>query len=243
MPSQMPPQVQMRLRGTLAAWGAPDRFLAALLEHHTPVRHARDSVIFRQGSPSDVFFLVMTGFAKVYCKGPTRRILLRLAGPGDIIGHADLPDYAGAAVRALEARALTRCDLALFTRQHLFKLLESLDTGTLVRLLEHVNAWWSAALQRHVTFLGLSFRERLEEVMNDLGARFGVRDARGVLLTPEITHEDLAEMIGSSRPMVSRLLAEMADDEVISRSGRQYILRNSARRRRDRSASLSASTE
>lgn len=236
----MPLQAHTRLQETLTAWGVPERFLAALLEHHTPIRYAKDAVIFRQGSPSDVFFLIMTGFAKLYCKGPSRRILLRLAGPGDVIGHADLPDYDQEPARTLEARALTKCDLALFTRQHLLRLLESLGTRTLVGLLEQVNAWWSAELQRQVTFLGFSFRERLEAVLRDLGGRFGVKDARGLLLTPEITHEDLAEMIGSSRPMVSKLLAEMAEEELIGRSGRQYIIRNGVRPRRDRGPALSA---
>jgi hypothetical protein len=61
-------------------------------------------------------------------------------------------------------------------------------------------------------------------VLSDLGARFGVSESRGILLTPELAQEELAEMIGSSRPMVSKLLTEMSERGIITRQGRRYIL-------------------
>jgi Crp-like helix-turn-helix domain len=45
-----------------------------------------------------------------------------------------------------------------------------------------------------------------------------------VIITPELSHGDLAQMIGSSRPMVSRLMGEMAARHKIVRHGKQYIL-------------------
>src|SRR5258708_18491520 len=66
--------------------------------------------------------------------------------------------------------------------------------------------------------------ERLEVGLKELGARFGVRGTRGVLLMPELAHADLADMIGSSRPMVSRLIAEMTEEGLLLRQGKQFIL-------------------
>jgi len=45
-------------------------------------------------------------------------------------------------------------------------------------------------------FLGYSFRVRLGMVPGRL------EDTRGTLLVPELGHNDLAQMIGSSRPVV-----------------------------------------
>jgi hypothetical protein len=70
----------------------------------------------------------------------------------------------------------------------------------------------------------LSYRERLEAMLAEVGARFGVKEARGTLLTLELGHDDWAEMIGSSRPMVSRLIAEMVQNRVLAREGKHYIL-------------------
>ena len=46
-------------------------------------------------------------------------------------------------------------------------------------------------------------------VLNSLGTRFGINDKRGTLVVPELSHEDLAEIIGSSRPMVSKLIGDI----------------------------------
>ena len=61
-------------------------------------------------------------------------------------------------------------------------------------------------------------------MLSDLASRLGVKENRGTLLIPEICHEDLAEMIGCSRPMISRLVGEMVEAGLIGRSRKQYIL-------------------
>ena len=61
-------------------------------------------------------------------------------------------------------------------------------------------------------------------MLKELGARLGVRDKRGILLMPELAHADLADMIGSSRPMVSRLIADMAEEGFLLRQGKQFVL-------------------
>ena len=60
--------------------------------------------------------------------------------------------------------------------------------------------------------------------MSDLAKRAGVRDSEGIILIPEIGHEDLAEMIGCSRPMVSRLIAQMVESGLLARRGKKYVL-------------------
>jgi CRP-like cAMP-binding protein len=61
-------------------------------------------------------------------------------------------------------------------------------------------------------------------VLSDLAERAGVSDSEGIILIPEVLHEDLAEMIGCSRPMVSRLIAQMVESGLLTRRGRQYVL-------------------
>jgi hypothetical protein len=63
-------------------------------------------------------------------------------------------------------------------------------------------------------------------VLNRLGSRVGIEDKRGILLMPELGHEDLAEMIGSSRPMVSKLIGDMTREGLLTRGEkRHFILR------------------
>jgi hypothetical protein len=108
----------------------------------------------------------------------------------------------------------------------LAQLVHKIDNGTALRLFEQFNAAWSTLFARYVSFVGSSFRERLEKVLYNLGERFGVNDERGTLLMPELSHADLAEMIGSSRPMVSKLIADMSKEGSLVRGEkRRFILR------------------
>ncbi|HKD66996.1 MAG TPA: Crp/Fnr family transcriptional regulator [Candidatus Binataceae bacterium] len=225
MNSQPTTPGQSRLLELLEQWGLPKEAIAGLVGRHTLVRYPKRSPLFLQGSPADVAFAVFTGLVKVYCPVPEgSRILVHLAGPGDLIGYADFLDPNRQRSQMFEAHALTSCSVALFTRQHVLKLLRGLDPGVLLGLLETLNGFWSAMVHRYAIYLSMSLRERLQMVLADLGARFGVQDARGVLLTPELAQEELAEMIGSSRPMVSKLLSEMAEHSMIACQGRRYIL-------------------
>lgn len=218
-------QGQGRLMTRLEQCGLPKSAINALVSRHTLVRYPKGAPLYLQGAPADVVFGVFTGLVKVYSPRPDgNRILVELAGPGDLVGYADYLDAGGERSQVFEAYALTSCTAALFTRHHILEMLKGLEVEALLRTLELVNSLWSSLAYRYATFLSMSLRERLELVLRDLAARFGVNDTRGVLLTPELAQEELAEMIGSSRPMVSKLLTEMTERGLVARQGRRHIL-------------------
>src|ERR1700740_2913614 len=108
--------------------------------------------------------------------------------------------------------------------QRILKLLAGSDHIALVGLFERLNTFWGSVVHRYASLMTLSYRERLEAMLAEVGARFGGKEARGTLLTLELGHDDWAEMIGSSRPMVSRLIAEMVQNRLLAREGKHYIL-------------------
>src|ERR1700738_1837506 len=103
-------------------------------------------------------------------------------------------------------------------------VLSRLDPLLLVHLLGEITAVWGSFTHWCAQFLGMDYSERLETVLRDLAQRFGVREARGTLLIPGFGHVDFVEMIGSSRPMVSRLIAQMIANERLAYDGKHYIV-------------------
>jgi CRP-like cAMP-binding protein len=205
--------------------GLPRPAANALLERHMLVRYPRGAELFSKGSPADVVFAVLSGVVKVNSSRPgSDRVLVELAGPGDLVGYADFADVDGERSQLFEATALANCCVALFTRHHIAEVLKGLEPEALLRIAEAINTMWSSVAYRYASFLGMSLRKRLEIVLGELAERFGVPDSRGTLLLPELAQEELAEMIGSSRPMVSKLLTEMTQRGVLIREGRRHIL-------------------
>jgi len=195
----------------------PD-FAVEIEDHLTPATFEKGAVIFPRGSSADLLFLLLRGFVKLYLpRKHGSAILVDLARPGELLTFATDEGSKGHR-QILEAQALTKCSVGLFTREHLMQVLGRLDHQTAIDLFLKLNTAWSRMFERHTMFLGSSFRVRLEMVLDRLGARFGIEDKRGTLLVPELDHEDLAEMIGSSRPTVSELIGEMTKEGVLARS-------------------------
>jgi CRP-like cAMP-binding protein len=144
--------------------------------------------------------------------------------PGEIIGYPDYIDEKGRHARLFEVQVASKCTLALFSRDHVARLLADLPADNLISILGALNTFWSENLRFFTTLLNLQFWDRLTIVLSDLATRAGVRDSQGIILIPEVFHEDLAEMIGCSRPMVSRLIAQMIESGLLARRAKQYVL-------------------
>jgi CRP/FNR family cyclic AMP-dependent transcriptional regulator len=222
--SDIPENCRARFECQLRGLGVPADAIRELLEGHPLVSYGRDSTIFVAGTPADIMFAVISGWVRVYYCIGDRRILVKLAGPGDVVGHMEAPREGGAGRRIFEAQSLGKCTVALVTREHLMSVMQRLDRDVLVQVLSRLNGYWAMVTKRLLTILLLSFRERLEFILQELARDFGVRDARGLLLRPELGHDDLADMIGSSRPMVTRLLGEMSEQGLVTRCGRNLVV-------------------
>jgi CRP-like cAMP-binding protein len=182
-------------------------------------------MIFLEAAPTDLIYWVSSGLVDILCPEPDgNQIQASLLGPGDIFGFVESPDVNGKRGQAFQARARTNVQLGLIARDRVCKVLSRLDPPLLVRLLGEVTAIWGSFTHYQARYLGMNFNERMEAVLRALARKFGVKDSRGTLLIPELGHADFAEMIGSSRPMVSRLIAEMIANKRLLYDGRHYIV-------------------
>src|SRR5271168_3763908 len=213
------------LRTGLNRLNLPVDLVDELIERHIAVAFEKGALAFCEGNTDGMLACILSGYVNVYCPvGDGNRTLVRMAGPGEIIGYPDYVDEKGRHARMFEAQVASKCTLALFSRDHIARLLAGLPPDAMISVIASLNTFWSENLRRFATLLNLPFWDRLTIVMSDLAKRAGVRDSEGIILIPEIGHEDLAEMIGCSRPMVSRLIAEMVESGLLSRRGKQYVL-------------------
>ena len=213
------------LRASLSRFNLPVELVEELIDRHIVVAFEKGALAFYEGNTDGMLACILSGYVNVYCPvGDGNRTLVRLAGPGEVIGYPDYLDEKGRHARLFEAQVASKCTLALFSRDHVVRLLASLPVDVLISIISSLNTFWSENLRFFATLLNLPFWNRLTIVMSDLAKRAGVEDAEGIILIPEIGHEGLSEMIGCSRPMVTRLIAEMVQSGLLARRGKQYVL-------------------
>jgi CRP/FNR family transcriptional regulator, cyclic AMP receptor protein len=214
-----------KLRSRLISHGVAESIIDELFEQPTIISYSRGTFIFLQGAPTDLLYWVSSGLVDILSPGPDgEQICASVLGPGDFFGFIENADHKGRPAQAFQARARTNAQLGLVIRAQVYKLLARQDPVVLVQILQEVIAAWSELTVRQTQFLGLHYAARLELVLADLAAKFGVNEARGTMLIPEFGHNDFAEMIGCSRPMVSRLIAEMIAGGRLVQHGKHYII-------------------
>jgi CRP-like cAMP-binding protein len=98
------------------------------------------------------------------------------------------------------------------------------DPALLVHILGEIVKAWSQLTINSNRFLGEDYGGRFTIVLADLASKFGVKESLGTLLVPEFGHSDFAEMIGSSRPIISRLISEMISAGRLAKYGKHYIV-------------------
>lgn len=65
---------------------------------------------------------------------------------------------------------------------------------------------------------------RLDKLLIWLGNKFGRTVSQGILIDLRLTHQNLAELIGTTRVTVTKLLKELEDEGKIVRQQRYYIV-------------------
>jgi CRP/FNR family transcriptional regulator, cyclic AMP receptor protein len=71
----------------------------------------------------------------------------------------------------------------------------------------------------------LDVRERLVCTLLELCSKFGIEETRGTLLSVSLSHKDLSDLVGASRPRVTEQLAQLVREHLVVRQNRQLIVR------------------
>jgi CRP/FNR family cyclic AMP-dependent transcriptional regulator len=214
-----------KLKNRLTSRGIPESVVDELLEPATVISYRKGTFIFLEGAPTDLLFWVSSGLVDILCpRADGELIRAGVLGPGDFFGFVEHTDHKGRPAQAFQARARSNAQIGLLIREHVCKVLRRQAPGLVLHIMGEVIAAWSELTLHHTQFLGKNYGGRLEMVLTELAAKFGVKEARGTLLIPEFGHNDFAEMIGCSRPMVSRLIAEMISNGSLAQHGKHYIL-------------------
>lgn len=135
-------------------------------------------------------------------------VTIGLWGPGEIVG-----------------RMLTQVDsyhLECITSVEVTRLLSQDSQQTQVALLAHV--------QQAVELTVIRSHRRVDimllKLLNWLGAKFGRQIEQGRLIDVRLTHQDLAEILGSTRVTVTRMLNQLEQQGAIRRlSLRRIVLK------------------
>jgi CRP/FNR family cyclic AMP-dependent transcriptional regulator len=192
------------------------------------VGYEKDGLIFHAGESTDLCYILLSGEVKLYYATPAgERVLVTILRGGGLLGLAELGAGDGREAQGdqlFSAQALSRCKVAIIARMRLTRALRDLSGPQVLAIVEKSNEQWIQLCSRFLGFLTMTVRSRLAHAIKEISDTFGIDDARGKLISLKLSHEDFAELVGASRPMVSKHLKELAQAGVFAKVGGRYIV-------------------
>lgn len=175
--------------------------------------HSRGVVLFAEGEPVRGVYILRSGRATVSISSSEGRVvMLRIAQAGDVLG---LNSVLRNGSYDTTVRTLEPCRTDFIPRAQLIELMEQSETGAraMLKILGHELT--DLTERAKLVLLPVTVSGRLAKLL----LRWSSEDGSHASNTPQfdklLTHEQIAQMICSTRETVTRLLATFVRQEVI----------------------------
>jgi CRP-like cAMP-binding protein len=199
--------------------------LTALLASRRPLRHARGELIHPAGAPATRLYLVAQGRVRLSRPVPDgHQVTLALLDEGMAFGHEALLDDAAYGARA---EALRDCVLQAFTRSEVLALVDARPDAGLA-LMAALAERLTAADEQIASLAFRSVGARLAAKLLELADRYGRITPAGVRIEERFTHQQLSELIGTSRETLTKALNELRVAGIVEVAERRLVLRDQA---------------
>ena len=189
---------------------------ALLIERRFP----KHKTIVEEGLPGDYMYVICEGRVQVSkLSEDGREKILEFLNAGDFFGEMSLLDNAprSASCRALvESRVLALSRADFLNAMRMSPDLAMAVVQELTRRLRQIDEQASS----------LSF-QRVKERTQGLLVRLAKEPAEGrddVGITPPLTHQQIADMIGTSRETVTRALKGLRGEGWLTQQGKRYLV-------------------
>src|SRR5215831_9197470 len=181
----------------------------------------RRQVVYLPGDPGAAVYFVNGGRVKISkVTRDGKELTLAYRGPGEIFGELVLLE---GGPREEMAEAMENAMITELTRDEFEKLVQA--NGMLgYRLTKAMLSRRREVENKVEQLLFKDVNAKLAELLLRLGNEYGVQSGRGTLVALKITHQEMANLIGSTRETVSLTLSMFKKKGLIQTDGRKVII-------------------
>jgi CRP/FNR family cyclic AMP-dependent transcriptional regulator len=179
--------------------------------------------IFREGESADSLYVLKKGMVRlISLSDQGRETILHILKPDEVFGELLLSEEK----RAFTAIATEDSLVTIISQESFVELLSSVPTVALnfIRLLSKRLATVERGLAE---FSHTWSYHRLARVLLQLSDKYGQEVPSGTVINVRLTHEDLANLIGTSRETVTTQLSKFTRMGLLKRESRHFIVARS----------------
>ena len=182
----------------------------------------KNDVVFNQGEKANSLYLLLSGVIRVsYVNNYDQQTIVNLLPAGEFFGLDSLVPQANYSFRC---DAFDDCSIGWLRPQTYVEIFLGTPYDNFLR-------WYTVTIHpirnayvHCIKGIGLDLRRRLALELLNLADRFGASDRRGTLISLNISHEVLADIVGASRQQITEYLNIFDRERIIFREGRRIIV-------------------
>jgi CRP/FNR family cyclic AMP-dependent transcriptional regulator len=185
--------------------------------------YPQDAVLFMEKQPSRGVYVLCEGQLKLSVSSSEgKTLILRIAKPGEALG---LMSVLSNTPHEVTAEALRPCKVAFVLRDAFLNFLEQ-HPEAYGSVIAQLGANYQVACEQLKT-IGLcnSAPEKLAKLLLDFSAQ-GQQAKEGPSVRMPLTHEEIAEFIGTTRETVSRTMSQFKSERLIDFRGATLVIQN-----------------
>ena len=181
----------------------------------------RRQVVYLPGDPGQTVYFVNGGRVKISkVTRDGKELTLAYRGPGEVFGELSLVD---GGPREEMAEAVENALITEVERGEFERLLQK-EVAVSYRLTKILSQRRREIENKIENLVFKDVNAKLAQLLLRLGNEYGVDDSRGTLVALKITHQEMANLIGSTRETVSLTLSQFKRKGLIHTDGRKVIL-------------------
>lgn len=169
-----------------------------------------NSILINEGDNTDSLYVVMEGEVKVFASDENGKdVILNMLGPGEYFGELALVDDAP---RSASVKTMEPTKVMVISKKEFKSVLA--DNPDMAYNLIQALTKQVRTLTNNVKSLALmDVYGRVAHTLLDLAQE--MEDGK-MVIEQKLTHQDIADMVGASREMVSRILKDLVNGGYIS---------------------------
>jgi CRP/FNR family transcriptional regulator, cyclic AMP receptor protein len=186
--------------------------------------YPKGAVLFVEGQAPRGIFVLCKGRVKLsICATDGKTLILKIAEPGEVLG---LSATVSGKPYELTAETIDPCQVNFVKREDFLHFLKD-HSDACFKVAEQLSEKYNSACHE-VRSLGLSHSagEKLARLLMEWSSKNGEALKQEPRLKLALTHEEIAQMIGTSRETVTRLFADLKKRQIVQAKGSTLVIRN-----------------
>ena len=184
-------------------------------------RFGTKDLVFAPGDPDGQLYFLLGGTVRLYkLYGEYKEATVALLQDGGVFGEPGLEEGSR---QSVFAEAVTPARVAVVRKSVLTEVIKH-RPGFATKLFFSFSERLRQSDEVIESLLDRGVSARLATLLSNLGNRFGEANGSGTVLKVRLTHQDLANMIVSTREAVSKVMSEFQRDGIIETRNRRIVV-------------------